>query len=263
MLGRWEAERRIFRVSVTAVPSVMPERFSGAPLVTGAASTRAPQKDLEISAAETGPTISADALRLAVRLLAARERGRRLLLFGGTTDRSALPLVYETAQAMLQLNERPLVVVDLDEQSDDAVDDRRDHVPDGWPIIGLDQLRESVTPDLVGAIDVPAPICVARGGAEGQSGLAFLASPEFAAVLAAMRTRLAAVLCHATPIANAVRGLLVARQCDGVVLTVPEAGATLTQIRAATGELTRVQATVLGFVMERDSGGRGWMRRRK
>jgi hypothetical protein len=210
-----------------------------------------------VSCSDSCRAASDDALRLAVRLLAARQRHERLLLFGAVgLGRSAKPLVYETVLAFLQLQEHPLLILDLEGGA--AADDAAQDPFAAWPTRRLHGLQ-AIGPTFADA----GPVCVVRAAASGQVDLALLASVEFAHLLEGLRERFRAVLCHASPIPEAVGGLIVARHCDGVVLSVPQGRTTLSNVRAATEQLRRVNACVLGFVMEGLAEPRHWLFRRK
>jgi len=207
---------------------------------------RADETDVERAPAPR-PAASADALRLAVRLLA-ENQPRHMWLFGATaTGRSARRLVYETATALVELNERPVLVIDVDEgDSDDANMDAFA----AWPRCSLDEVVAAVT---AGIPPSSASRCgsVVRVATSDRNVLAFLASEDFGRFVTAARERFKAIVCQAKP--SGVAGLALARHCDGVVLAVAE-GSTISQVRATSEQLRGAHARVIGFVLERAAG---------
>jgi Mrp family chromosome partitioning ATPase len=93
---------------------------------------------------------------------------------------------------------------------------------------------------------------VARASAAGRDAVTFLASPDFGPFVDLARRRFGAVLFHASPLPTAVGGLIAARHCDHVVLSVGE-GVPLASVRRAVDQLRGVNAHVLGVVLERQS----------
>lgn len=214
---------------------------------------------LDAATIDTPTPTSDDALRLAVRLLTEHKHRGRLLLFGSVGHgRSARALVHEMVLAFLQLNERPLLVLDVNAGPTDAADDLFSE----WPACGFHELQVATASGLFGTSRI-GPVCVGRAATGEHDGLAFLASTEFAELLRGMRERFAAVLCHAGTIPESVGGLIMARHCDGAVLSVPQGRATASDVRTAIDQLRRVDANVVGFVMEREAERAAWSFRRK
>lgn len=192
--------------------------------------------------------VSDDTLRLAVHLLNERRAsGKSVLLFTGVTvAQSVEELLFETALALLQLQERPLLVLHLE--------DAGSGVPPSGPFATLPAVSVSELANVpphrqLPGKTVPGVLSVTRVIVDGPEDLAFLASAEFSRSFGRARQHHAEILCGASAVPQSVTPLVLARQCDGVVLVVPSKRTTMTEVVAARSRLARAHAHVMGFVM--------------
>jgi hypothetical protein len=199
------------------------------------------------------PPASEDALRIALRLRECPStRGGRLLLFvpassGDSVDR----LVYETTRALEQLREGPVLVLDLEHRDGDG----RGWFSQ-WPTAAAYHARQTDGAARPAATPAQAPVLYAQPIASAAAAIPYLASPEFAGVVAAARDEFAYVICAVGPISDAVESLVAAALCDGVVLSVTAHRTTMAEVQTASRQLARARAPVLGFVVNRDASSR-------
>ncbi len=194
----------------------------------------------------TAGAVPEDAVRVALRLRELRASGGRVLLFVPTTSGDRVePLVCQITNALEQLQEGPVLVLDLER----AASDEPPHTT--WPIArtfhaGADGSADAAPPR--------APVAFAQPVPASAVAVRFLSSPEFAAVIASARAHYAYVLCWAGAVPDSVDGLVAASQSDGVVLSITAGRTTVSEIQSAQRQLARVRAQVLGFVVQQEEG---------
>jgi hypothetical protein len=197
--------------------------------------------------AAPGPA-SEDGLRIALRLRDVAARSGRLLLFvPASSGDSVERLVYETTRGLEQLGEGPILILDLRHDASDGGWLSRVPTAAGYhagPSRGADADRERTN------------TCYAQPVASTAGSVPYLASPEFAALVAAARRDFAYVMCAVGPISEAIESLVAAALCDGVVLSVTAHRTTIAEVQTASRQLASAHAPVLGFVVNRETAGR-------
>ncbi len=193
----------------------------------------------EMAASRVPPRARAseDAVRLALRLRECPSvfTGRMLLFAPVTGGASVDRLVYETALGLAHLGDGPVIVVDL-----------KLSTPGDAPLSNL-----PAVPNENGA-QVPA-ISLFRPADGNLPAIPYLTSDKFSRSMERLRAQAAFVVCVGRPVPDSVETLLVARQCDAVILSVTS-GQTLSQVQKAVADLRRTNQSIFGFVM--DASGR-------
>lgn len=179
----------------------------------------------------TLPTASDEAIRLALQLRDTPRPGSggRLMLFVPVCPSVNASLSVADALCGLQkLNEGPVLVMDL-RQITEAGD------APAW-------LRALPEDDDTAAMTLPL--------ADRRERVSYAASREFAAELAAARSRYAYVLCIGGTVSTSVETLIVATLADGVVLAVAPNGTTRPHVQHLVQQLRRARANLIGFVVD-------------
>jgi hypothetical protein len=186
---------------------------------------------------------SDEAVRLAFRLrdCPVSHGGRLVLFVPASRGLAAEGVVTDAVCGLLQLNERPVLVVDL-RPSEAAL--AEPHAP----MFPLDQAHDADFEDLV-VESAGAPVVVTHPFAPHRDPVRYAASAEFASLMARARASYSYVLLVGGPVTS-VETLITAGLCDGVVLAIRPEGTTRGDIQRVTDELRRARAHVLGFVVD-------------
>lgn len=175
-----------------------------------------------------------DAVRLALRLRECEpDFAGRTLLFAPVTDTAGVArLAGETALGLAHLESGPVIVVDLNLGAPDAA-----------------FLTMFPTFDGEGGEELPT-ISLFKPGNGERPAVPYLASEDFSRSMDRLKARAAFVLCVGRAVPESVETMLIARQCDALVLSVTAGRTTLTQVQKAVTELRRRNQAVFGFVMD-------------
>lgn len=187
------------------------------------------------------PPASEAGLRLAMQLrdVPARSGGRVLLFMPSGRHGDASPAVGDTVAAFLELQEGPVLIVDLRSEA------FADSTP-GWfdtlPGVEQTELHNNVTltPDMA---RISRPLQRRRDRAPYSS------TPRFLEQLDEARSK----YCYAIYIGDPMPSrdtLMSATAADGVVMTVPPGHASRTELNDLTQQLRRARAKLLGFVLD-------------
>jgi Mrp family chromosome partitioning ATPase len=192
------------------------------------------------------PNLSDGALRLAAQLRAnAKSGGTRVLMITPLSrSGSALRVAYEAAAALAQINESPVLLVDLESAPAHAY---RGSV-DAGPLPAVLQNAKTVTQR--GARGELPPLTVIRPLAGIENPVAWVSSREFSTIMEDARKNFVQVIIAADSVAASVGSLLAANHADGVVLIVKESDTTTAMLRNARQALRRNHSKLLGFLYE-------------
>ena len=185
------------------------------------------------TASVAAPQATDDAIRLAIRLRECPSafNGRTVMIAPLNGGAGVDHLVAETALGLAHLGDRAVIVVDLN-------------------LGGADDALLRQFPQLPCDPEAELPAISRFRPADGdRPTVRYLASEDFSRFMERLRTRPAFALCIGQAVPDSVETLLVARQCDAMVLSVTEGRTTISQVQESVADLRRRNQPVFGFVM--------------
>ncbi len=187
------------------------------------------------------PAASDQGLRLAMQLrdVPAKSGGRVLLFVPAVRNGDASPAVGEAAAAFLEVQEGPVLVVDL----------RAEAFADNTPA-WFDSLKSVEWPHLnqdTGLANDTAHI--SRPLLRRRDKAPYSMTPQFIEQLTATRSQYRYLLYIGDPVPSHDT-LMTAAAADGVVLAVPPGHTTRTEMHDLAAQLRRARARLLGFVVD-------------
>jgi Mrp family chromosome partitioning ATPase len=188
-----------------------------------------------------------DALRLAAQIRAARvpNSAQMLLVAPVSNNSSALSVTVETARALAAMSPMPVLILDFDtSHPEGSIVETRIPPVDFWS--GKGDASNAVAP--WAGSDLP-PLCIARPFDVESDGISAVAGEEFRMLLKRARDSFSAILINGRPVLQSAATLLLANECDGVVLFVKQNSTKHSDARQACDLLRRSGGRLLGFVL--------------
>src|SRR5262249_44872140 len=141
-----------------------------------------------------------------------------LMIAPASREHSSLRLAYETALMLVQMNEAPVLVMDLESSAANRTDPM-EASDAGESFIGTDDLDEGASQRALRRAGLRA-FSVIRPLADRQDAAAFLNSPQFAMILEGAKASFTRVLVAADCVLDSMAAAVAASLCDAVVLLV-------------------------------------------
>lgn len=174
--------------------------------------------------------------------------GNIFLVTPVSKNRSSLGLGLETASILARMNEKPMLVIDLENSGDGRLfHGSETSLAQGN---GSGNGEEGFHKRFPDRRELP-PITVLRPLREGADPAAVLTSQEFTEFLGRARSIFSLVLVAAKSPLESVETLLVAPACDQTILLVRDGETSMADLQEVKRGLRRVQAGILGFVYEK------------
>jgi hypothetical protein len=191
--------------------------------------------------------ISGEVQRFATHIRTnAKGRPHVLMITPASPRQSVLRLAYEAALGLVQINESPVLVMDLQPQQPGA----------SQPVPGL---KTAANPAEAGNSDEdtlrPAtadiPTLTVIRPLDGEDAASYVSSPRFARIMEDAKKSFAHILIATDCVLQSASGLVAASLCDNVVLVVKEDTPTTTNLLEVKRALLRNRAKLLGFIYEK------------
>jgi hypothetical protein len=190
--------------------------------------------------------ISGEVQRFATQIRTnAKGRPQVLMITPASPRKSVLRLAYEAALGLVQINESPVLVMDLQPQQPGTSKPVPGHKTAANPAEANKNDENTLPP---ATADIPT-LTVIRP-LDGEDAASYVSSPKFARIMEDAKKSFAHILIATDCVLHSAGGLVAANLCDNVVLVVKEDTPTneLLEVKRA---LLRNRAKLLGFIYEK------------
>jgi Mrp family chromosome partitioning ATPase len=195
------------------------------------------------------PRVAEPVQRFAAQLRTNGNRGPQVLMITSVSpSRSVLHIAYETALALVQINESPVLVLDLERNPVEGIP-----LSVNWPAAAMADITPALPSECCepAAASVFPTLAVIRPLDNVDDPVAYLSSPKFARVIEDARKSFALILIAASCVTDSVGTLVASSLCDGVVLLVKQDESTISMLEEVRQVLERNRAKLLGFLYEK------------